>query len=152
MSGETDNPAALKWSGRLFFAIGVSAALFCAYSAVDTLRFISGSTLAQGTVVDWAQRDTQNLGSPEPGAYFRIIEIETPTGQRIRGQAQTGVDMRRLEIGERVPVRYRSGDPAHMRVASLWDMWLVELIIGVIATAFCLAGRFLIAQARALPR
>lgn len=148
MASEHDNPTALKWAGLLFLAIGVGAGLYCMYSAAGTLRFISESTLSQGTVVDWTQTDTQTRGSPEPGAYFRIIEVETPTGQRIRGQAEVGVDMRRLEAGERVAVRYRASDPARMRVVSLTDMWLVELITGVLAIVFCPAGWFLMRQAR----
>jgi hypothetical protein len=110
------------------------------------VRFISESTQAEGTVVDWTQgaRTTQ---SSEPGAYFRIIEIETPNGRRIRGQAEVGVDMRRLEIGKRVAVRYRISDPTRMRIVSLPDLWLVEMVTGIIAIAFCLAGWFLMRQA-----
>jgi hypothetical protein len=99
VSTDSDNPIALKWSARFFFAVGVAAALFCAYSVIGTVRFISERTRAEGTVVDWTQGRTTRS---EPGAYFRIIEIETPNGQRIRGQAEVGVDMRRLDIGERV--------------------------------------------------
>jgi hypothetical protein len=56
--------------------------------------------------------------------------------------------MRRLEIGERVAVRYRASDPSRMRVVSLSDLWLVELVTGVIAIAFGLGGWSLMAQAR----
>jgi hypothetical protein len=148
MSTDSDNPIALKRSARFLFAVGVAAAVFCAYSAVGTIRFISESTRAEGTVVDWTQGQTPTTRSSEPGAYFRIIEIETPDGQRIRGQAEVGVEMRRLEIGERVAVRYRASDPTRMRVVSLSDLWIVELATGVIAIAFGLGGWSLMAQAR----
>jgi hypothetical protein len=126
---------------------GVAAAFFCAYSAFGTLRFISESTRAEGTVVDWTQGEG-TARSSEPGAYFRIVEIDTANGQRIRGQAEVGVEMRRLEIGERVAVRYRASDPTRMRVVSLSDLWIVELVTGVIAIAFGLGGWSLMAQAR----
>jgi hypothetical protein len=145
---ENDNPIGLKWAGRFFFAVGVAAAAVCAYSAIGTVRFISESTLTQGTVVDWTQGETRTGRAPEPGAYFRIIEIQTQDGQRLRGQADVGVDMQRVTVGERVAVRYRASDPIHLRVASLTDLWLVELITGVIAMAFCAAGWFFIGQAR----
>lgn len=148
MSTDSDDPIALKWSARFFFAVGVAAGLFCAYSAVGTLRFISESTRAEGTVVDWTQGRTWSGRSSEPGAYFRIIEIEAPNGQRIRGEAEVGVEMRRLEIGERLAVRYRASDPTRMRVVSLSDLWLVELVSGVIAVVFGLGGWSLMAQAR----
>lgn len=80
-------------SARFFFSVGVAAAVFCAYSAMGTLRFISESTLAEGTVVDWTRGRTRAGRSSEPGAYFRIIEIEAPNGQRIRGEAEVGVDI-----------------------------------------------------------
>jgi hypothetical protein len=146
MRTDPDNPTALLWSARFLFAIGVGAALFCAYSAWGRVRFISESTLAAGRVVDWTQGET--TPSSDPGAYFRIIEIETPSGQRIRGQAEVGIDMRRLEIGERVAVRYRASDPSRMRVVSLSDLWVVELVTGAMAIAFGLGGWSLMAQAR----
>jgi hypothetical protein len=148
MSTDSDNPIALKRSARFLFAVGVAAAVFCAYSVVGTIRFISESTRAEGTVVDWTQGETR---SSEPGAYFRIIEIETPDGGRTRGQAEVGVEMRRLEIGERVAVRYRAGDPTRMRVVSLSDLWIVELVTGVMAIVFGLGGWSLMAQARRAP-
>jgi hypothetical protein len=55
--------------------------------------------------------------------------------------------MRRLEIGERVAVRYRASDPTRMRVASVSDLWVVELVSGVIALVFGLGGWSLMAQA-----
>lgn len=148
MSTDDDNPIALRSSARFLFAVGIAAALFCAYSAIGTLRFISESVRAEGTVVDWTQGQTPTARSSEPGAYFRIIEIETPNGQRIRGEAEVGVEMRRLKIGERVAVRYRAGDPTRMRVVSLSDLWIVELVTGAIAVVFCLGGWSLMAQAR----
>jgi len=119
MSTDDDSPIALKRSARFFFAVSGTAALFCAYSTIGTLRFISESTLAEGTVVDWTQGRTQAERSSSPGAYFRIIEIETPNGERIRGEAEVGVEMRRLEIGERVAVRYRASDPTRMHDPTL---------------------------------
>lgn len=146
MSTDNDDPIALKWSARFLFAVGVAAAFFCAYSAFGTLRFISESTRAEGTVVDWTQGETRTTS--EPGAYFRIIEIETANGQRLRGQAEVGVEMRRLAIGDRVAVRYRASDPTRMRVVSLSDLWIVELVTGVMAIAFGLGGWSLMAQSR----
>jgi hypothetical protein len=148
VSTGSDDPIALKWSAGFLFAVGLAAALFCAYSAVGTARFISESTLAQGTVVDWTQGRTGSGRSSESGAYFRIIEVETPAGQKIRGEAEVGVDMRRLQIGERVAVRYRANDPTRLRVVSLSDLWVVELASGVMALVFGLGGWSLMAQAR----
>jgi hypothetical protein len=147
VSPNGDNPIALKWSARFLSGIGAAAALYCVYSAIGTVRFIAESTRAEGTVVDWTQGEGR-APSSEPGAYFRIIEIETTDGQRKRGQAEVGVEMRRLEIGERVVVRYRTSDPTRMRVVSLSDLWVVELVTGVMAIAFGLGGWSLMAQAR----
>ena len=56
--------------------------------------------------------------------------------------------MRRLEIGERLAVRYRASDPTRMRVVSLSDLWIVELVSGVITVVFGLGGWSFMAQAR----
>ena len=70
MSTDSDDPIALKWAARFFFAVGVAAGVFCAYSAIGTLRFISESTLAEGTVVDWTQGQTPAGRSSEPGGVL----------------------------------------------------------------------------------
>jgi len=53
-----------------------------------------------------------------------------------------------LNVGEKLPVRYRPTDPARMRVASLSGLWLKELIFALLAIAFCTAGTVLLEQAR----
>jgi hypothetical protein len=121
--------------------------LACIVSGVRTLQFVSESTQAEGTVVDWTQGSGRGPSS-EAGAYYRVIEVETPDGQRVRGEAETGVDVARLEVGERLTVRYRASDPARMPVVSLSGLWLVELVTAVLAIAFGGAGGFLLAQAR----
>jgi hypothetical protein len=147
---DNENPVALQRNARFFFVVSVAAAIFCAYSATRTLRFISETTLAEGTVVDWTQGHAGTIRSDGPGAYFRIIEIQGPNGQRIRGEAQVGVEMRRLVMGERVQVRYRASDPTRMRVVSLSDLWIREMVSGVIAMVFGLGGWSLVAQRRRL--
>ncbi len=139
---------ALRWTARLFLAIGIGAALAAAFSGVATLRFISESRRAEGTVVDWTQGDWQTGRRTEPGAYYRVIEVVLPDGQRIRGEAERGVAMNQLEIGERLEVRYRPSDPARMRVVSLAGMWLKELVLAALAITFGGAGWFLLAQSK----
>jgi hypothetical protein len=138
---------ALRWVARLFLVIGIGAAIGGIVSGVRTLQFVSESTQAEGLVVDWTEGSGRGPSS-EDSAYYRVIEVETPDGQRVRGEAETGVGIAQLEIGERLTVRYRAGDPTRMRVVSLSGLWLVELVAAVLAVAFGGAGGFLLAQAR----
>jgi hypothetical protein len=140
--------AALTWVARLFLAIGIGAAIAVGTFSFNTLQFISESIEAEGTVVDWVQGQGIAGRSPEPGAYYRVIEIVSPGGQRVRGEAGIGVDMNQLRIGERLTVRYRPDDPTRMRVASIPGLWLPELVSAVIAIAFGAAGAFLLKQAK----
>jgi hypothetical protein len=146
MSGA--DTVALKWIARVFLAIGLAAAIGCAFFVVRTLRFVSESELADGTVVDWTQGQGSGAASPEPGAYYPVIEIVLPDGRRTRGEAEVGVALNQLEIGERVRVRYHRGDSAHMRVVSLFGLWLEPLVAGALTLAFSAAGLFLSRQSR----
>ena len=139
---------ALTWVARLFLAIGAGAAIAVGSFSVNTLQFISESIQAEGTVVDWVQGPGTAGRSPEPGTYYRVIEIVKSDGQRIRGEAGIGVDLNQLQIGERLTIRYRPGDPARMRVASIPGLWLSELVSAVIAITFGAAGAFLLKQAK----
>lgn len=145
---EAAEARALTWVGRLFLAIAIVAAIVCGRSAFRTLQFVSESTQAEGTVIDWTQGGGTAGRSPEPGAYYRVIEIVTMEGKRLRGEAETGVGMNDLRIGERLTVRYRPSDPARMRVVSLADLWLVELITAILAIALGASGAFLLKQAK----
>jgi hypothetical protein len=147
-SATAEDATALTWIARLFLAIGIGAAIVCGALGVETLRFMSESVQAQGTVVDWTQGQGTAGRSPEPGAYYRVLEVVTPEGHRIRGQADVGVDMNQLQIGERLDVRYLPSDPSRMRVASIPDLWLGELVTAVLAITFGAAGAFLLKQAK----
>ncbi len=145
---ESRDAIALRWVALVFLAIGIGAAAGCAWSTAVTLRFISESIEAQGTVVDWVQADGRTMGSPEPGAYHRVIEVESPDGRRLRGEAEVGVAMNQLVIGERLKVRYRRDDPSRIRVATPSGLWLVEIVLAIVAVAFGASGLFLLRQSR----
>jgi Protein of unknown function (DUF3592) len=139
---------AVTWVARLFIAIGVGIAVFGGRSGLETYSFISESVLAEGTVVDWSQGTWQTGRSREPGAYYPVIEVLTHDGARLVGEAETGVGMNQLTVGEKLPVRYRSTDSTRMRVASLSGLWLKEMVFALLAIAFCTSGTVLLKQAR----
>lgn len=145
---EQGNATALAWVAWLFLVIGIGAAIVGGTLAVETQRFMSESVQADGTVVDWTQGRGTAGRSPEPGAYYRVIEILTPEGRRVRGQAEVGVDMNQLEVGERLTVRYRPSDPSRMRVVSVAGLWLGELVSAILAIAFGASGVFLLKHAK----
>lgn len=133
----TDDSVAVRWVARLFLAIGVGAAVGAVVSARDTLRFLGASVLTEGTVVDWRQGQGT---TDEPGAYYRIIEVVTPDGRRVRGEAETGGTASEIEIGERLAVRYRASEPSRMRVVSVTGLWLTEIVLTILALSFGAAG------------
>lgn len=137
---------ALRWVARLFLAIGVGAAIGIAVSARDTLRFLDESVLTEGTVVDWRQGEGT---ADEPGAYYRIIEVVTSEGHRVRGEAETGGTASEIDIGERLAVRYRATEPGRMRVVSVTGLWLTEIVLTILAISFGAAGLTLRRQASA---
>lgn len=140
--------AAVTWVARVFIAIGLALAVLGGRSGLETYSFISESVLAEGTVVDWTQGASQTGASREPGAYYPVIQVVTPGGGRLVGEADTGVGMNQLNVGETLPVRYRPADPARMRVVSVSGLWLKELIFSLLAITFCTASTVLLKQAK----
>ncbi|VWB54630.1 hypothetical protein BLA23254_02498 [Burkholderia lata] len=112
------------FKGISAIAIGVSLLIASAINAQSTREFLKTSILVPGFVVKL-----------DAGGYHPEIQFTTRTGQQI-SYRQGGI-VTKVELGQRVEVRYQADDPdgsATMNVfAAIWDSTIVFTSIGVVA-------------------
>lgn len=112
------------FKGISAIVIGVGLLVAAAISAQSTSAFLRTSIVVPGLVV------RLNAGS-----YHPEIQFTTKTGQQI-SYPQGGI-VTKVELGQRVEVRYQADDPdgsATMNVfATIWDSTSVFAFLGAVA-------------------
>ncbi|MBK3338637.1 DUF3592 domain-containing protein [Burkholderia pseudomallei] len=112
------------FKGISAIVIGVGLLVAAAISAQSTREFLRTSIVVPGLVVKL-----------NAGGYHPEIQFTTKTGQQI-SYPQGGI-VTKVELGQRVEVRYQADDPdgsATMNVfAAIWDSTIVFAFMGVVA-------------------
>ncbi|MCO8320338.1 DUF3592 domain-containing protein [Burkholderia multivorans] len=112
------------FKGISAIVIGVGLLVAAAISAQSTREFLRTSIVVPGLVVKL-----------NAGGYHPEIKFTTKTGQQI-SYPQGGI-ITKVELGQRVEVRYQADDPdgsATMNVfAAIWDSTIVFAFMGVVA-------------------
>ncbi|MDN7429391.1 DUF3592 domain-containing protein [Burkholderia sp. AU45388] len=114
------------FKGISAIVIGVGLLVAAAISAQSTRAFLRTSIVVPGLVVKL-----------NVGGYHPEIQFTTKAGQHI-SYPQGGI-VTKVELGQRVEVRYQADDPdgsATMNVfAAIWDSTIVFASMGVVAIA-----------------
>ena len=122
--------------GGLFSGVGVVLLVAAALVTGSTLTFRAEAQSAQGTVVE--------LDSGKP-----VVEFVDPDGATHRIVGSVSSDPPAFDLGERVGVRYRPGQPAEARIDGLLESWFGPILLGGLGTVFTALGAgFLVAQIR----
>ncbi|AIO49159.1 MULTISPECIES: DUF3592 domain-containing protein [Burkholderia] len=112
------------FKGISAIVIGVGLLVAAAISAQSTREFLRTSIVVPGLVVKL-----------NAGGYHPEIQFTTKTGQQI-SYPQGGI-VTKVELGQRVEVRYQADDPdgsATMNVfAAIWDSTIVFAFMGAVA-------------------
>ncbi|MCA8017965.1 DUF3592 domain-containing protein [Burkholderia metallica] len=112
------------FKGISAIVIGMGLLVAAAISAQSTREFLRTSIVVPGLVVKL-----------NAGGYHPEIQFTTKTGQQI-SYPQGGI-VTKVELGQRVEVRYQADDPdgsATMNVfAAIWDSTIVFAFLGVVA-------------------
>ena len=126
----------------IFLTFGIVFSGIAIYFAADTLNFINRSATAKGVVVDLA--GPPSLDTARSGTYHPIVKFTAGAAEQtfrsaigIRGAVGSLPSYR---IGESVDVLYDRANPADARIASLWSLWLVAMITGLLGAVFTAIG------------
>src|SRR5258708_3962749 len=127
---------------RFFLVIGLALSVIAAFLVYDTESFIERAVLAHGEVVA-LERVSAGRGGP---AMSPIVKYTREQGEqrtfRPRGSATRALIP--SVIGETVDVLYDETNPVDVRLASVWDLYLLPIMFGGIAVMlFCWGVRVL---------
>jgi Protein of unknown function (DUF3592) len=136
----------LYWIPRLFAGIGVVLLAVTAVTAFFTLRFVTGSERADGTVVDLHESyDSEE----DRTSYYPIVRFETADGRQIRFESDVSTSD---DVGDTVEVLYDPDDPEDAKLAGFFNLWGLPLIAGALGAAFAGIGGYLVHRTRAPSR
>jgi Protein of unknown function (DUF3592) len=121
---------------RFFLVIGLALSVIAAFVAYDTASFVERAVLAHGEVVAIEQVPGGRGGS----AMSPIVKYTGEQGEQ-RTFRPRGTVSRALTpsvIGETVDLLYDGANPVDVRLASVWDLYLLSIVLGGIALLlFC---------------
>jgi hypothetical protein len=123
----------LDLAARLLLALGVGCLLLAAFLAWRTLSFTADTARATGEVVSYHE-----VRDGESTRYRPRVRFKTATGEIVTINGQLAGTSKRFEIGTRVPMVYKVGDPMQARVALFVDNWLgpgIATVIGLVGIA-----------------
>ena len=127
----------VKILGFVFFLIGLSLLIAGFLSYQHNQKFIAGSEVTAGTVVDLARKtSTSSSSSPNSYVYYPVIQFKTINGSLIEFRATVGSNPPAYRKGDQVQVRYLEKDPYIARINSFMQLWFVSIILGGLGILF----------------
>ena len=115
----------------LGLGLGVGGGWFVYVNA----SFIADSQRAAGIVVRLdAKRGSKGMMLYHPVVAFRASR----EGRRVTFRSRTGLWPSAFEVGEKVTVANRPGDPGNAKIVSFWTLWFLPgcmIAIGMLALA-----------------
>jgi Protein of unknown function (DUF3592) len=121
---------------RFFLVVGLTLSVIAAFLVYDTESFVERAVLAHGKVVALEQVYGGRGGS----AMSPIVKYTGEQGEQrtFRPQRSATRALMPSGIGETVDVLYDETNPADVRLASVWNLYLAPIVFGAIAAfLFC---------------
>jgi hypothetical protein len=113
--------------GGVFGGVGVVLLVAATVVTLSTLTFRAEALSASGTVVA--------LDSGKP-----VVEFVDPDGATHRIVGNVSSNPPAFEVGERVTVRHRAGEPEEARIEGFLESWFLPTLLGGLGTVFTAIG------------
>ncbi len=132
-------PTTVRVLVAVFGLVGIGLLIACAVVTAGTLRFLSGSLPADGTVVSVSSsRSCSGTGSDRSCSrvYRPTVRFQTREGREVTFTPAAASSSWDWPVGHPVEIRYRADDPGTARISGFVDYWLATLVTGVTGVAF----------------
>jgi hypothetical protein len=120
---------ALPWAGGLFLVVALGFAAHTWWVSRPLVR-------ARAMV-------TENVAAFAPGGgilYYPRLRFRTGSGEIVLVLSRRGDDDIEFAAGKVVPVRYPVGDPQEAAIATVWRVYFVAWVLGIVGAALFDAG------------
>jgi len=126
-------------------AITLVLGVICGVLVFRTRAFVADSSTAPGQVTDLVPRrscdhDDDDRVEDCTTVYAPRVRFTTADGRQVVFVSATASSPASYDEGERVEVRYRTGDPNDARINSVTGVWLSSMVTGGLTLffgAFC---------------
>jgi len=114
----------------LLYAVGPLLLVIAIVASIPTVFFVRNGVVADGTVID-LERVYSSQFSKE--VYKPVVRFATTDGRIRLMMAHSNV---RLKLGEHTRVIYLKGYPETARIDTIAQLWMPQIILGVIGALF----------------
>lgn len=121
--------------GIPFALIGIGALVGCVAWTTSMQRFIARAEKAQGRVVALVPHR-----GDDSTTYAPTVEFLAKDGKTVTFTDSVSSNPPSHQEGDVVPVLYDPAKPEDAHIDSFWDLWLGQVILGVLGTVFTLVG------------
>ena len=148
-------PLSMKFTGRLFTAVGVCLLAGMIFFTIKTWSFMSSSAETTGRIVDYIEADEADTDGVNKKVFYPVIEFTDTEGRSYRFRSEVSMDyevwtfIKARESGftnsfYKVPdikLRYNPDMPEEARAArSFMDVRHAEIALGLLSIIFLIVG------------
>jgi hypothetical protein len=120
----------LYLAARLLLALGAGCLLLAVYLSWQTLQFQRDAAPAEGKVVSYRE-----IKDGKETRYTPRVRYKTADGNIVTIDGQFAATSKRFQVGQTVPLLYKTSQPTEARIALFVDNWLgacIAALIGII--------------------
>jgi hypothetical protein len=117
----------------VLYAVGPLLLLIAIASSIPTISFVRASVAADGTVI-YLQRVYSLRRSKE--VYMPVFRFTGSDGQTHTIMAASNANWAPFKQGDHVRVLYLEGRPETARIDSIPQLWMAQIILGLIGALF----------------
>jgi hypothetical protein len=120
---------------RAFIAGGVGLSVVAIGLSIHTALYLRTAQSASGTVVQ-----LRTMNNDDGVFYAPVFSFVAADGTAYTISSNTGSNPPDFRIGERVNVLYEKSNPENAKINSVRQLWLIEIVFGIMGPVLALAG------------
>jgi len=115
--------------------MGVAILAACVFISLKRVDFIADSIAVSGTV-----EATGSSGTGDSKEYTVMVSYNDPSGNRQTSKIRGSSNVKFLQRGEVLALRYVPDSPDSIVIDSIWELWGTAIMVGAIGLIFLLGG------------
>jgi hypothetical protein len=124
-----------KKNGMVIALMGVAILASCVFISLKRVDFIADSIAVSGTV-----EATGSSGTGDSKEYSVTVSYKDPAGNSRTSKITGSSNVKFLQRGEVLALRYVPDSPDSIVIDSIWELWGTAIMVGAVGLVFLIGG------------